>query len=132
MQYAPSVQQLAEVFASFAPLDKTLSSEQLLMAAEQIPLGPKRAVMNSWGKATLDFQSFAAQVYGTPTFLGLWPSLMEDVAVSLTKVDDTLLHMPNLANAVRLFEVASEGKRSVGAEAIYERVLPSIGVSQDA
>merc|ERR1712048_450607 len=61
-----------------------------------------------------------------------WPSLMEDVAASVTQVEKALLHMPDLANAVRLFEVASGGKRSCGAEAIYERVLPSIGVSQDA
>merc|ERR1712014_510186 len=57
---------------------------------------------------------------------------MEDVAAGMSKVDGTLLHMPDLANAVRLFEVASGGKMSCGAEAIYERVLPSIGVSQDA
>jgi len=131
MQHAPSVQQLAEIFSMLAPLDKALSSEQLLLAAERIPLGPKRAVYSSWGNATLDFRSFAEQIYGTPTFLGLWPSLMEDVAARLTKVDEGLLHMPNLADVVRLFDVASEGKRTLGAAAICEHVIPSIGVSQE-
>eukprot|EP00913_Durusdinium_trenchii_P030268 g28358.t1 len=74
---APTVLELAEVFSRLCPLDGKLDSHQLPDLCAQVPLAPLDRVRSSL-HCDLTLQAFLEHVYGTPTILGWWPSLMEE------------------------------------------------------
>ena len=68
-------------------------------------------------RGELSLQSFLEHVYGTPTILGWWPSLMEDAAECLGA---------QLPVAVACFE-SVQRKGLVELQDLYDVVLPMLG-----
>jgi len=125
---APSVHALAEAFATVCHLDGELTMEELPKVLRLVPVGPMVAVIAPIGKQQVfTFQNFAHRVYGTPTLLGWWPSLMEDTA-ALWAAPGRSARLPGLPDLVAFFEGAAKGASSIGGEALLEEVLPALGL----
>lgn len=134
---APGVHVLAELFSAFAPLDGELPAERLPEALRTVPIGPLAAVQASLSGGApprgFGFEDFTRHVYGTPTLLGWWPSLMENTAeaweAALAAPGPSGFERPSLAQLVGLFEQGAEGKSTLGAATLLEQTLPSLGIS---
>eukprot|EP00928_Gymnodinium_smaydae_P023689 TRINITY_DN1944_c0_g2_i1.p1 TRINITY_DN1944_c0_g2~~TRINITY_DN1944_c0_g2_i1.p1 ORF type:complete len:582 (-),score=97.24 TRINITY_DN1944_c0_g2_i1:175-1920(-) len=133
--HAPSVRTLAELFNSIAPLDREADREDLLKAMGRIPIGPMAAVRASFSSCSqkaFTFQEFAMRVYGTPTILGWWPSLMEDIARSWREQEagysSSQYKLPSLETMVFLFEQGAQGKSAIPSATILERTLPDLAL----
>eukprot|EP00441_Pelagodinium_beii_P044104 CAMPEP_0197651984 /NCGR_PEP_ID=MMETSP1338-20131121/34173_1 /TAXON_ID=43686 ORGANISM="Pelagodinium beii, Strain RCC1491" /NCGR_SAMPLE_ID=MMETSP1338 /ASSEMBLY_ACC=CAM_ASM_000754 /LENGTH=561 /DNA_ID=CAMNT_0043226763 /DNA_START=45 /DNA_END=1727 /DNA_ORIENTATION=+ len=124
---APSVLQLAEVFGHFAPLDGKLELSRVPEVCAELPLAPVATVKSSLSFANdgLTLQSFMEHTYGTATILGWWPSLMEESAAKLAQ---SKVHLPSLAKAAAIFEVAAEGRNTISIQALHDTALPALGI----
>jgi len=133
--HAPSVHSLAELFSTCAVLDGELAFEQLLEVLRLVPIGNAAAVQASLSGGApkgFSFEAFARYVYGTPTLLGWWPSLMENTA----EVWETALATPGPSGSVRptlielvaFFEKGAEGKSSLSSVTLLEEVLPWLAI----
>lgn len=129
---APTVLQLAELFGNSAPLDGKMLLSHLPQICAQVPLAPLATVQTSLGTYSddgLSLQSFLERVYGTPTILGWWPSLMEDAAQAAAR---SPLLPGGLSRAAAVFEEAAEGRATVTIQAIHDLVLPALGVQTES
>jgi hypothetical protein len=127
---APSVRALAEAFATICRFDGELTVLDLPKVLALVPVGPISAVIASLSggkRQELTFQDFAQHVYGTPTMLGWWPSLMEETAALWAAPGHSAL-LPGLLELVSLFEGAAHGASGVGGEALLQEVLPALGL----
>lgn len=125
---APSVRSLAELFNAHIPMDGELSRTQLSQILCRVPIGPAKDVDASLsGDKTgkLDFAALAQRVYGTPTLLGWWPSLMEDTNSLWMAPAFQELNPPPLADLLFHFELGAKGMSGVGSDVILEEVLPA-------
>jgi len=125
---APSISQLAEVFGQFAPLDGRLELCRVPEACAEVPVAPVATVRSSLSFANdgLTLQSFMEHIYGTPTILGWWPSLMEESAARLAQSD--MPRLPSLVQAAAIFEVGAEGRTTMSIQALHDTVLPALGI----
>eukprot|EP00928_Gymnodinium_smaydae_P023688 TRINITY_DN1944_c0_g1_i3.p1 TRINITY_DN1944_c0_g1~~TRINITY_DN1944_c0_g1_i3.p1 ORF type:complete len:200 (-),score=19.00 TRINITY_DN1944_c0_g1_i3:137-736(-) len=135
MQHAPSVRTLAELFNSVAPLDQEADREGLFTAMSRIPIGPMAAVrasLSSGSQGAFTFHEFAMRVYGTPTILGWWPSLMEGLARCWRELEigysSSKHKLPSLEEMVFLFEQGAQGKSAISSATILERTLPNLAL----
>jgi len=129
--HAPSVRSLAEAFGSAVRIDAELRTEQLWDVLRLVPIGPSAAVgatFSGGGLRGLSFQDFAYRVYGTPTILGWWPSLMEDTAARWAALDERPPLLPDLRQLMEIFEAATHGASGVSGEALLGEVLPVMGL----
>mmetsp|Transcript_42242 Transcript_42242/g.74068 ORF Transcript_42242/g.74068 Transcript_42242/m.74068 type:complete len:587 (+) Transcript_42242:70-1830(+) len=128
---APTVSQLADIFARFAPLDGELTFEQLPGPLSAVPIGPLAAALASMSGAgksqKFSLQSFGEHIYGTPMILGWWPSLMEQAAIERQALGE-VPRLPDLAGLVALFERGAGGANKVCGNALLEVVLPAAGL----
>lgn len=138
MPNAPSVPCLASLFSEVAPLDREAECEALIQAMLTIPVAPTatvRSSISSGSQKSMGFQEFARRFYGTPTILGWWPSLMEDVAGSWEEAESRLelqsARLPNLAHVASLFENGAQGKSAIGAAVLLSDTLPALGLPVD-
>lgn len=125
---APTVLQLAELFGDLAPLDGKMLLSHLPHICAQVPLAPLVTVQTSLGTYSddgLSLQSFFERVYGTPTILGWWPSLMEDAAAGAASIPG------GLHRAAAVFEEAAEGRAAITIQAIHDVALPALEVQTE-
>ncbi|CAK9079407.1 unnamed protein product [Durusdinium trenchii] len=115
---APTVLELAEVFSRLCPLDGKLDSHQLPDLCAQVPLAPLDRVRSSL-HCDLTLQAFLEHVYGTPTILGWWPSLMEEAA---SHISGSGLALSDLC---RVFEMVAK-RGSVELQDLHDVVLPAL------
>lgn len=129
--YAPNVSELAEIFARFVPLDCEMDMDLLAKSLRDVPVGPSAAVfasLSGGGKAQkLNFQQFAEHIYGTPTLLGWWPSLMERAAAERYSLGDVAL-LPGLVGLLALFESSAGGDTKIGKDTLLQITLPTAGL----
>jgi len=129
---SPTVLQLAELFGNSAPLDGKMVSSHLPQICAQVPLAPLVTVQTSLGTYSddgLSLQSFLERVYGTPTILGWWPSLMEDAAQAAARAP---LLPGGLSRAAAVFEEAAEGRAAITIQAIHDVALPALEVQTES
>jgi len=120
---APEVMQLAELFSGIQPLDGKLEAKDLLELCARVPLAPRDRVLGSL-HCDLTLQAFLEHVYGTPTILGWWPSLMEEAAGEAARSG---LPLVSLCGA---FELAAK-RGHVEIQDLHEVVLPTLGLPTD-
>lgn len=126
----PDVRVLALAFNSAAPIEGELNPDELVKVLALVPVGPSssiRATISGPSAHSFSFQAFAERVYGLPTLLGWWPSLMEDTAVmwcnpSLRPVE----LLPELRDFVEVFEHSAKGNSGVHGLVIFEEILPAL------
>jgi hypothetical protein len=124
----PSIRYLAEAFNQHSSMEGELSFEQVLSVVKQVPVGPANDVATSLytkRTSTFSFGSFAQHVYGTPTLLGWWPSLMEEAHELWTRPSLQELKPPSLAVVLSFFELGAKGTSSLSSEIILNEVLPA-------
>jgi hypothetical protein len=124
----PSVSFLAGIFNNFASMDGELSFDQLLQALRRVPVGPEReinATLSSKALVTFDFGAFAQHIYGTPTFYGWWPSLMEHTNELWSHPMFAELHLPPLIELLSYFELGAKGASGLTSDTILHEVLPA-------
>jgi len=127
---APSVMQLTDIFGNFSPLDGRMDLVHLASICAAVPLAPAEAVRRSLQSETsLTLQSFLEHVYGTPTILGWWPSLMEELASLAASTVGA--GGPGLGQLVASFEAASGGRSGLPIQELHDVLLPSIGIETD-
>jgi len=123
----PSVRFLAELFNEHSPMDGEVSKEQMLRILPKVPIGPAKDVEASLsGEKTckFGFAAFAQRVYGTPTLLGWWPSLMEDAHCMWSEPAFQDLQPPLFSELLFHYEVGAKGTSGVTSDAILHEVLP--------
>merc|ERR1712032_1594585 len=132
--YAPNVSELAEIFARFVPLDCEMDMDLLAKSLRDVPVGPSAAVfasLSGGGKAQkLNFQQFAERIYGTPTLLGWWPSLMEQAADERNSLGEVAL-LPDLEGLLALFESGVDRGTQIGQNTLLHTTLPAAGLPVD-
>jgi hypothetical protein len=124
----PSVKSLAVIFNRFSPMHEELSVDQLLQALRAVPVGPSRDVRASLNRdksAKFSFGAFAQRIYGTPTLLGWWPSLMEHTDEMWNHPMFQELSLPPLADLLSYFELGAKGAPGLDGETIMNEVLPA-------
>lgn len=129
----PSVPELSCIFNDFAPLDGELTEDQLFEALRRVPIGPKREIQGTLRTfrtaRNWSFMQFATQIYGSPTVLGWWPSLMEDLRVAWDAIEaEAAPRTPTLQGFMDLWELASKGHDNIKSDVILEEVLPAAGL----
>jgi len=133
LQQAPSVRFLAQLFNEHSPMDGELTKTQILQVAAKVPLGPssylKAALSGSDKSCTMSFTDLAQHVYGTPTMLGWWPSLMEDTARIWNDPTFQQTQPPSLQEVLFYYEMGSKGSSGISSHDIFHEVLPSWGQS---
>lgn len=125
---APSVRFLAELFNEHAPMDGELSRHQLSQILCRVPVGPSKDVDASLSgdkACRLGFAALAQHIYGTPTLLGWWPSLMEDTNSLWMTAAFQELNPPSLADLLYYYELGAKGMSGVGSDVILQEVLPA-------
>merc|ERR1712139_310672 len=70
------------------------------------------------------FAAVAQHVYGTPTLLGWWPSLMEDVSCMWSEPSFQKLQPPLLEDLLFYYELGAKGKSGVTSHVICTRSFP--------
>lgn len=130
----PSVKFLAELFNDQLPMDGELTMEQLLQILPKVPIGPIKDVQASLSghkTATFGFGAFTQHIYGTPTLLGWWPSLMEDVNSMWNASAMQEVHPPTVCDLLFHYELGAKGASGVTSDAILHVVLPAWGQPVD-
>jgi hypothetical protein len=130
----PSVRSLAEIFNKLSPLDGELTMDQLLQACRLVPVGPERdikAALSGNKLAKFSFGAFAQHIYGTPTLLGWWPSLMEHTAELWSHPMHHYLGLPALTDLLSFFELGAKGSAGVTSDTILHEVLPAWNLSSE-
>eukprot|EP00435_Cladocopium_sp_Y103_P035434 s2762_g9.t1 len=119
---APEVMQLAEIFSSVRALDGKLEAADLEQLCASVPLAPREKVMGSLSlRSDLTLQAFLEHIYGTPTILGWWPSLMEEAASEAVQSG-----LP-LADVCSAFELAAK-RGHVEIQDLHDVLLPALGL----
>lgn len=121
---APEVMQLAEIFSSVRALDGKLEAADLEQLCGLVPLAPKERVMASGSlafRSDMTLQAFLEHIYGTPTILGWWPSLMEEAA------SDAVQSGLPLADVCSAFELAAK-RGHVEIQDLHDVLLPALGL----
>jgi len=121
----PTVRFLAELFNEQVPMDGELSKNQLLQILPSVPIGPAKDVEASLSGDKFPFAVFAQQVYGTPTLLGWWPSLMEETNSMWSTPAFQNLHPPPLADLLFYYEQGAKGVSGVSSDVILDEILPA-------
>jgi len=118
---APEVMQLAEIFSSVRALDGKLEAADLEQLCALVPLAPRERVMGSLGSLRNDMtlQAFLEHIYGTPTILGWWPSLMEEAA------SDAVQSGLPLVDVCSAFELAAK-RGHVEIQDLHDVLLPAL------
>jgi hypothetical protein len=133
-QSAPSVRALAELFNEHSAMDGELTKKQLLKILPRVPIGPAKDVEASLSgdkTSKFGFLAFAQHIFGTPTLLGWWPSLMEDVSCLWNAPAFQQLQPPALSEVLLHYEMGAsglwkqQGSPGVSSEAILHEVLPA-------
>jgi len=125
---APSVRSLAQLFNEHVAMDGELSRNQLSQILCRVPIGPSRDVDASLsGDRTckLGFAVLAQHIYGSPTLLGWWPSLMEDTNLLWMSPAFQELNPPAFADLLFYYELGAKGMSGVGSDVILQEVLPA-------
>jgi len=128
--HAPTVLQLAEMFQRHAPLDGKIDATLLVQLCSEVPLAPSEKViacLTSSSDVELSLQSFMERVYGTPTILGWWPSLMQEAA-ALFDSAEAVPRLPSLSQAVAVFEESTGGRSSLAIQTLHDVALPALGI----
>lgn len=123
----PNVKILAELFNEHAPMDGELSKTQLFAILSRVPIGPAKDVEASLSgdkTCTFDFAAFAQRVYGSPTLLGWWPSLMEETHSMWSTPEFQELHPPRLTEVLSYYELGAKGMSGVTSDVILSEILP--------
>jgi len=125
----PSVRALAELFNEYSPMDGELNKDQLFDLLPKVPLGPSLDVQVSLGvdkTSNFDFAAFIQRVYGTPTLLGWWPSLMDDVSAMWNEPAFQEIRPPPLTELLYHYQLSAKGSSGVTCDAIFHDVLPAL------
>mmetsp|Transcript_20710 Transcript_20710/g.48379 ORF Transcript_20710/g.48379 Transcript_20710/m.48379 type:complete len:566 (+) Transcript_20710:75-1772(+) len=127
--FAPSVIDLTEIFSRHAALDGKMDVSYLGWVCAAVPLCPVATVQRSLHSETaLSLQSFLEHVYGTPTILGWWPSMMEEPAAMVASVATSV---PDLGRLCAAYEAATDGRGTLQIQELHDVLLPSLEVSID-
>jgi len=126
----PSVQFLAELFNEHVPMDGEITKSQLLQILPRVPIGPANVVEGAlsgsrFRSCQFSFADFAQNVYGTPTLLGWWPSLMEDTDAVWNQPTFQALQPPSLIDVLHYYELGAKGTSGVTSDVILHEVLPA-------
>jgi hypothetical protein len=124
----PSVKYLAELFNELSPMDGELTLDQMLQILPRVPVGPAKDVkLSLQGEKTskFSFASLANHVYGTPTLLGWWQSLMEDTSSMWNDAKFQEVQPPPMSELLSYYELGAKGGSGVTSERILQEVLPS-------
>jgi len=124
----PSVKFLAELFNEHSPMDAELTKEQLLQILPKVPVGPAKDVEASLSGCRFpkfSFMAFAQYIYGTPTLLGWWPSLVEDVNSMWNEPAFQVLQPPPMSELLSYYELGAKGTSGVTSDVILHEVLPA-------
>merc|ERR1711972_611350 len=119
LKHPPSVKSLALIFNAFSPMHEELSVDQLLEALKSVPVGPSRDVkasLNGDKSAKFSFGTFAQRIYGSPTLLGWWPSLMEHTDELWSHPMFQELGPPPLADLLSYYELGTKGASGLNSE----------------
>jgi hypothetical protein len=131
----PSVEFLARFFNEVSPMDGELTMDQLLRILPKIPIGPAKDVQASLRthstSSTFGFAAFAQHIYGTPTLLGWWPSLMEDTNAVWNAQTSQEVQLPSVCDLLFYYEVGAKGAPGITSDAILHVVLPEWGQPVD-
>lgn len=128
MRDPPSVHLLAELFNKHSPMDGEISKSQLLELLAEVPIGPKNEVeacLSGNAPVKFSFGTLAQHVYGTPTLLGWWPSLMEDASYEWSEASFQQCSPPALAEVLFYYEKGAKLASGVTSHAILHDVLPA-------
>lgn len=124
----PSVSSLAELFNEHSPMDGELSKTQLFEILSRVPIGPARDVEASLSAdktCKFDFAALAQRIYGSPTLLGWWPSLMEEMNSMWSEPVFQELHPPPLTEVLSHYELGAKGLSAVSSDVILGEILPA-------
>jgi len=128
LKNAPSVKYLAEIFNKYSPMEGEVSFEKLLLILKEVPVGPANDVVTylyNQRNSTFSFGSLAQHVYGTPTLVGWWPSLMESVGELWARPKFQELKPPCLMELLSYFELGAKGASRLASDIILYEVLPA-------
>lgn len=126
----PSVKFLAELFNEQCAMDGELTRSQILQILPKVPVGPVADVdasLSANSNCSFGFAAFAEHIYGTPTLLGWWPSLMEDVSCMWSDPAFQELQPPLLMELLSHYELGAKGTSGVTSDIILHEVLPQWG-----
>jgi len=130
---APNVHALALLFSDYAQLDQDLPPEHVEALVKRVPLGPMAAIQASRSggtKQAMSFDALAQRLYGSPTVLGWWPSLLQDTAAFwATRSEGSRL--PDLVELVATFEAGTGGKSTISSQVILDELLPRLGLATE-
>jgi len=127
----PSVELLAQLFNEHSPMDAELTRTQLLQILPRVPVGPTKDVeagLSGSRMSKFGFSAFAQFIYGTPTLLGWWPSLMEDTNASWNEITFQALQPPPMHELLSYYELGAKGTSGVTSDVILLEVLPAWGL----
>jgi len=125
----PSVKFLAELFNEHSALDGEVTKERLQQMLPKVPIGPAKDIelaLSGDKVSMFGFLAFAQRVYGTPTLLGWWPSLVEDTNTLWKQAAFQALQPPSLCELLAYYELGSHGGSGVTADVILNEVLPAM------
>jgi hypothetical protein len=128
LRQPPSLVLLAELFNALAPMDGEVTKAEMLQVLAKVPVGPAKDVEASLSgdkSSKFGFAAFTRRIYGSPTNLGWWPSLMEDTACMWCEASFQELKPPSLQDLLFYYELGAEGTSGVTSEGILKKVLPA-------
>jgi hypothetical protein len=126
----PGVKFLAELFNKVSPMDGELTPAQLLQTLPQVPIGPVadvQASLSGLKNCSFGFADFVQHIYGTPTLLGWWPHLMEDVSCMWNEPAFQDLQPPPLVELLAYFELGAKGTTGLTSDIMLHEMLPAWG-----